>query len=644
MSLFGSLLPGSSNIKRFLFRRDAESAIYSSKPFPLPPLKPVKSIDIFRNSYPFPLGTIKIKELLLELEDYNTIINEAEKVLNNIFNLPYRDNINAGGEFKWNRDYISGYEWSNDISWKGSFFSFPEGTDIVNVWLPGRLNQLIFLGKGYLVTGDEKYVNEYTRIFNDFIEKNPFCTGVNWIEPEEVSARLLNIIFSIPLVLSSESLNEKFIDHMMHQVLLHSIFIENNLQDEDKGYGYFLNLASLAAAGIILKDTEYGKKLIQLSYSSAEEAVRKMISPEGVSTIRSVAFHPHIVEAFIIIRLSLQKAGIKFSKIFNERYEKMFDVLASLIREDNTVPIIGDNFIQRVLPFGREKNTFPLAFGCEEFNKGIYKSISPSPDSSLLFLKGAEALDQFNSIKPVKYSKISYGYPASGLFILRNNDIHITVDAADIGSGRKRTTGHNDTLSFELYFKGHPVIVDPGTYSLYSDASVRYQQRSVKNHNTLFIDDEEPVELEGVSSIKEDLTKTKVTRWHSDEREDILSVQHYAYARFSDPVVIKRIFHLKKDKNLLIIRDELFGGSNHKYGMSLILHPDVSFMKTDENQFITDIPAKAVISISSEANILCTILDTYYSPSYGKIIPAKKISSAVAAWFPLIVTTEIKLI
>jgi hypothetical protein len=651
MSLLGSLLPKSLHLKRILFRRDAENAFYSGKPLTLPHLKEITKDNIheYKNSYPFNLikgshNSAEIRDILLSLEDYRQIIQQADLAKGNIFDFPYKENIYLGDRIRWNYDYLSGYEWGKELSWRGEFFRFPDGTDIVNGWLLGRLNQLIYLGKGYLASGDEKYVIHYIKLLNEFIDENPYCTGINWIDPAEVSIRLLNMIFSLPLIIGSAFVDEKFLNIIKNQILHYAVFIENNMEEEDHGYTFLVNIASIAAAGILLKDYDYGRKLIHLASAGGEEAIRKLITSEGISNIRSTAYHPHIVEAFFIIKLSLEKAGMKLSGLFMERYSKMFDVLSSYLREDNSVPIIGDNFIRRILPFSNETNNFPLAVGCIEFNKGVYKSFFPSPIPELLFLKGKEAVEEFRRVALSEYKKISYGYLKSGIFILRNEDIHIAVDAADIGSGRRKTTGHNDILSFELFFKGKPVIVDPGTYSLYSDPAIRKQQRSVKNHNSLFIDDEEPVVLEGIQNIKEDLTKPKVTEWHSDEYEDILSVQHYAYARFADPVIIKRIFRFRKEKNKLILRDELFGGSSHKCTLNFILHPDIDVRQTALHRFSFSGPAEGELIFSTPEDVYsCSLHDSLYSPSYGKVMITKKITIIFTSRLPVYSETEILL-
>jgi len=651
MSLSGRF--AAFDLKKVLFRRDAETFFYSGKPFPLPAIHPLKAegLNEFRSSYAFNFiysaeQTDEIRNILIQIDDKGKIIDKAEAPFNNFLDFPSGDKINLGERIKWNHDYISGYTWKTDLCWKYDYHNFPKNTDLINPLIIGRMNQLIFLGKGYLVSGDEKYTGKFTALINDFMEGNPYCAGINWLETEQVSIRLLNILYSIPFFIHSERIDTEFINNIRKYILYHAVFIENNMPF-NRSYGYLISIAALAAAGLVLRESYYGQKLLRLSAAKAEELIRKQLSPEGVPGARSILFFPHNIEGLIILKSVLNKASVKLSNTFIERYAKSFDVLASLLRDNNSIAGIGDDFIRRILPFNNNedlRHKFPLSIGCSELNNEHLKNFITSPQADILFYLGMDAVNGYKDIGVKEYKKISYGYVEQGIFVLRNNDIHITVDASETGYGNKRTEGHNDILSFELFYKGHSVISDPGTFSIYSDNEIRNRLRSVKSHSTLYIDDEEPVELKGVFEIGEDLTKPKITEWHSDEYEDILSVQHYAYARFSDPVIIKRIFRFLKDKNKLIIRDELFGGSSHQAFFNLIFHPDVGIYQGVGNKFLITDPVKGEISVSTPADILiCSLQDTIFSPSYGHLTNTRKLASVVTAKFPIYITTEIVL-
>jgi hypothetical protein len=645
---FRGITSFSQNIKRSLFRRDAESSFYAKKDFPLPKIIPVKQdyLEEYKLKYPYNFikkaqETADIREIFLRMEEKAVVIKEGESVLNNLFNFPGKRNVYLGDKIRWNYDYPEGYEWPEELSWRSSFLDFSEEKDALNPLLMGRLNQLIYLGKAYLAAGDEKFTLFYKFLLDDFKKNNPFPVGINWSDSSEVSIRMINLVYSIPFFIHSSLIDTEFLNSFLEQIVLHAVYIENNLENDERGYGYLTNLTALAASGFVLKESYYGDKILRLSYAKTEGIIRNIITPEGLSTVRSVPYHPHVLELFIILKTTFDKAGIRISEIFKERYSKMFDALASLLRDDDSLPCIGDPFIRRIIPFSAVTNKFPLVIGCAELNKSTYKDFIPYPSADLIFYKGIESVLSFYQINPSKYNRISYGYPESGIFVLRNNDMHITVDAAEVGSGTKNTAGHNDILSFTLFYRGNEVIVDPGGL-LTSDPLLVKQYRSALNHSTICIDNEEPVQTEGVGFLREDLTKPKIGEWHSDETEDLLSVQHYAYTRFPDPVVVKRIFRLLKDKNKLIIRDEIFGGSTHLALNSLILHPDITITQEEDSRFSFSGNVRGEITFSSPAEIYCSIQESIYAPCIGESGKTNKISVNFTTQFPVYLITEIE--
>ena len=133
--------------------REVEASFYSNRKFPLPVVPKIKEGDIkgFKKEFPFRFfkdqdECTTSKLLLGKLEQKNDIILCADKILDNKFNL-YGDEIDLGENICWNKDYISGYQWENNLHWKSDPFNTPHGTDIKNAWEIARFHQGISLGK-----------------------------------------------------------------------------------------------------------------------------------------------------------------------------------------------------------------------------------------------------------------------------------------------------------------------------------------------------------------------------------------------------------------------------------------------------------------------------------------------------------------
>ena len=242
-----------------------------------------------------------------------------------------------------------------------------------------------------------------------------------------------------------------------------------------------------------------------------------------------------------------------------------------------------------------------------------------------------------------KYSNIpieathcrSVGLVKGGHYFLKSKDADIFIGAAENGKQGDRAPGHSDIFSFELFYKNSLFIIDPGTNSFNKDPEVYNRLRSIRRHNSVYIDD-----------LQIDLAHPKLLEWKSNNDEDILSVQHYAYIKLPDPVICKRTFHLNKETNLFRIKDELIGGIEHHANANLHFHPSIILRKIDDNHYSANTDVKAIeIKFHSPSDYFNTsIREVEYSPRYGKLGKTNKISIHIKDKFPSFFITEIILL
>jgi hypothetical protein len=143
--------------------------------------------------------------------------------------------------------------------------------------------------------------------------------------------------------------------------------------------------------------------------------------------------------------------------------------------------------------------------------------------------------------------------------------------------------------------------------------------------------------------LSEDITRPKLLEWNSNNDEDILSVQHYAYIKFPDPVICKRTFHLNKENINLKIKDELIGGSEHLINANIHFHPSVLLNKISDHHFSAVYQDEKIeIKLHTPSNYFnSSIREVDYSPRYGILEKTKKISIHSNDKFPSFFITEI---
>lgn len=640
-----------SYIKEKLFKREIEKAFFSGKNYSLPKVKSVtiESLGQFKQNFIFnPYKTNSFSDYSIwldKIENRTQTIAAADEILNNVFPFFKNDKFSVGEKINWNTDYHTKFTWSEGLSWKIDYLDFPSGVDPEYAWHLGRFEFGFKLAKAYLLTEDEKYPRKFLSLLDDFINPGNYCTGIQWVKSSEVSIRLINCLIGFGLVIHSPLIDETVINSFIRFVLLHSIFIENDLEVKTyHGYEFLLNLLALGMVGVLFNNTQYGNRNLNFTFAGLEQEIRSQVYKDGVSIYQSIPYHRLVLKIFYLAEKYMQQSDKKFSDEYRSILKKLFEVQKEYIRMDGSVPAIGDDLNISLAPFNQyEDNRNILSVGASLFDEGKFKISDNSLTAEILFIYGIKSVEEYSSIEAIESKINSVGFLTGGHFILRKDNFEIFVEAGEIGNKGRGAPGHNDTLTFELYSKNKPIIVDPGTYSFYADLQLRNQLRSVKRHNTFYVDNQLLAEFEGPFKIKGDFTKPMILEWRTSESEDFLSVQHYAYARLIDPVIIKRSFNFQKEKNTFRVKDEFYGGAEHQVSGNLTFHPDVHVFQIGDNKFkaVNDNAAIQINIKSSMDKISFKILSADYSEGYGSLIPAKRVFINSTDRLPCFIVTEI---
>ncbi|MDP4116736.1 MAG: heparinase II/III-family protein, partial [Bacteroidota bacterium] len=449
-------------------------------------------------------------------------------------------------------------------------------------------------------------------------------------------------------IIKSNDVSSAVINKLLDFVLQSAVFIENNLDySPNRGTELLISYLGLLAAGLLFDKTSYGQKIFSMGKAGFEQESRRLIYISGVYKGQSVLRSTLVLETLLYADLFVKKRNQKFSSGYSSILENMFLVFLEYLREDKSIPAFGDDYIIRILPFNyahrKREFTYMAALGVYYLNIETLKYYAPKPTAEILFLFGTEALKKYDSINALKHEKKSISIEPGGIYFLRNKDLDIFIKCGEIGFG---APSHNDTLSFDVFYKNKLFITDSGTYSIYKDEKTRNEFRSVKAHNTAYIDGTDLAEFDGIFGLKEDLTKPKIIEWNTLGEEDILTVQHYAYTGSSDPAICKRSFILNKEKNSLKIKDEFFGGKKHQVNLNLHFHPDVQISDTGKNEYkLAAGDHLAEVLITSPSDILKSAVAEYdYSETYGSIEKAKAINILLQDQFPSFFVTEFKFV
>ncbi len=540
------------------------------------------------------------KTLILKAAEY--AMHSEIEILGGRVNLSHVD---------WTTDYKCGYHWENKYYTRYKTTRFGTDEDVKTVWDLSRCHFLLWLAEAYQLTGDEKYAQRVVELICDWIDKNPHCRSINWTCAMEVAIRAINWMYAVCCISSSSVVDAVFLNKLMKSLFQHGHFIYNNLE-----YGirfsanhYASDLVGLLWLGSLFRDTVEGRKWFGYAKPACFDEMRTQILPSGVHFERSISYHRLTCEIFLYSILAIQKRepDYKLPNDIKYRLQSMVEFVAHYTKPNGNSPLFGDNDNGRLLPL------VPRDYRDHTEIIHIYNV-------------------QFNqSIKTISNSHL---FADAGFAILKNKDYHLMFSNtgvskySDIFEKSKKigTHTHQDALSFELAVGKSNFVIDAGTACYTASKALRDEFRSTQKHNTLSIDGKSQHEFNSKDyfSIMGIYEEPEAIEYSSND--DVETV----FSSFDWRLDSERIKHERKlllyiDK--LCIEDAVTASNSHEYEWNFFLDPSVNVEESRDGIIMKGKEGERVVfSCTGNEEFTVCITEETVSPSYGVVVPTKKVS------------------
>lgn len=590
------------------------------------------------NKPKFHINSTEKEDIIKKIDIYPELIKlciqDADKICDHIFDLLGSGEIDIGEKINWHQDFKTGYTWNPESYYFGSdnhldYMKKGIEADVKIPWEFSRFQHLVTLGKAFWYTQNEKYIQEFIKQIDSWINNNPFKLGVNWTCTMDVSIRSVNWIWAYYFFDDSNILTPEFRIKFIKTLYLHGRYIRKNLEfGKIRGNHYLTNIAALVYLGIFFHKSEEAQEWLSKGKRALIEEINYQTLPDGVHSELSTSYHRLTTEIFASTTLLCLKNNIELPESYMNRLEKMFEFILYYTTPDGSAPQIGDcddgrfQILSNYFGWNRQDHQYLLNVGEFLFKREDFKTTQNEFNEEAFWLSGGLIKQPYENPKKIINLK-SKSFEDSGFYVMRHENLYMIINACHPNPKYLQGHRHNDTLSFELFAYDKNLIIDPGSYIYTANPAMRNLFRSTKYHNT--------IQVNGIEQNKstDDLfflgteVKTNVSKWETTESQDFFEGEHYGYNRLKNPVTHKRQIIFNKKMQFWIVNDLLKSNGPNSFSMYLhfadgeieSLEYPYSFINKNDEIYVAIIPLK-------QKNLSVEVLEGFVSSSYGKKINA----------------------
>ena len=570
---------------------------------------------------PFPFVTDQATaEAFLTEADRTALLDRAGRALKRDLDLLGSGPIRLDTPVDWHRDPKVNHRWPPAFCRRIEYSNPGRPSDVKLPWEISRLQWLMPTGQAYVLTRDEVHARHVRTILDEWISANPTGYSVNWSCTMEPALRILTWVWFFHVFAGSEAWSDPgFRARFLRALYLHGVFVERHIERARiNGNHYTADAAGMVWAGLFFDGATGADRWARAGWEILETEIILQVHTDGVDFEGSSAYHRLVAELFWIAAHYRATFVAPPSPEYSDRLAAMGEVTRYLCRPDGTTPNWGDADDARALPFG------PQPLGDHRYlpdliertlGRGNALTAPPGPDQEVLWVFG----DSPRAEAPCLRSR---AFTDGGLFVMRDDRTHVTIDCGPVGLGGQGGHGHNDALSFEMWQEGHRLIVDPGSYVYTADFEARNRFRFTASHNTPQIDDAEinrPLSATNLWNLQDDARACHLL-FEADGPVTRFAGRHHGYERLTPSVTVERHMMLDSRTGMLTVEDRFaIEGpvSGQQVAIPFHLAPDVTVVADGAGARLTVGTHHHRLRCIAPKGVELHVEFTEVSPSYG---------------------------
>lgn len=510
----------------------------------------------------------------------------------------------------------------------------PGLADVKFPWEMSRCQHWLPLAQAFRITGDTRYATEVFDQHDDFMAANPVGFGVNWTCTMDVAIGAFNWAMAADLIHAARQADAGRVAGLYSSIFDRGHFIERNLENKyEVTSNHFLsNVVGLFGVAMLFRELPSGQRWVARCREWLEQEIRVQVLADGADYESSVPYHRLVTELFLSGARLAQLDAHPLSNEYLAKLRLMFVFLEAVLRPDGRVPQIGDADDGRVHIFSNYGQWQPqdarhlLAPAAAMFNEPQWWR----SDDEWAHWETAWWGLTAPSTRQIVEQSVGHLFPDAGLAVSKDAAQYLLISNGKVGTNGFGNHKHNDLLSFEFHDRGHPLIVDPGSFVYTSNPDARNRFRSTRAHNTLVVDGEEQNEFKAEWLFRMfEKAKPEHLQFESSETTVVYHGRHDGYQRFSGAIIHERRFELDRSSGTLRIDDSLKGSGSHSLQWSFHFAPGVAVSASTRGIVLAAGSDQWILHINRAMTPV--IGQDSYSPSYGVALPSIVVSYSVTA-------------
>ena len=439
------------------------------------------------------------------------IIRSGEDILAGRFRLFHWKVVEMPGQIRWSATLEADApraEWPDNYYQSIDVHHNPlkPDRDVKWCWELNRFQHLLCLGACWRLTRDERFAREARDQLESWMDQVRYPAGVQWTSNLEVGLRALSWARCHILCMNSPDWDPDFTDRLGTGLYVHGRHMERELTVHHAPGNHLLGEASalfcLSVLYPVFMDSVRWRKR---SLNILNGITPRLILPDGVYAEQTNGYCKFVLDFLFSVLHLARMCSLELDKETLKRMASALKFLKALSPDIADVPHIGDSDTGMATGWGISRYwdfSSMLASGAVLLDLPyLAEGLADYPAESFLLL-GGHGLTTFNSYRRTSPASSggeapfagTFHFPHGGYLISRDGLFSVTFDGGPLGIAPGYGHGHADGLSFLLYHKGNPVIVDSGTCLYNGPPRWRNYFRSSSAHNTLQIDGKGPVE------------------------------------------------------------------------------------------------------------------------------------------------------